>query len=242
MSTQDLGPRLVSGEPDPYLPWDAAYVLGALSPAERREYEQHLSGCPTCQRAVSEIAGMPGLLAQASPEDAAMLTGSVEQLPEDPPPDFRPTLHAHVRRRRRRVWLALGSIAAALVLIIGGLGALQSLGILGTPASYRVPFTSVTPNGITAVADISPGRADTKIDVECQYAISTGAAPGDAYGEYAVWVRDRAGNETEIKSWYAKPNKVMHPSGTAPIGTWRLAQVEIRDAHSNEILLTAPIH
>ena len=25
--------------------WDSAYVLGALSPAERREYEEHLETC-----------------------------------------------------------------------------------------------------------------------------------------------------------------------------------------------------
>ena len=39
--------------PDEYVQWDAAYVLGALSPAERREYEEHLAGCPACQAAIS---------------------------------------------------------------------------------------------------------------------------------------------------------------------------------------------
>ena len=56
--------------------WDAAYVLGALSPAERREFEEHLAGCPACQAAVSELAGMPGLLAQVPPEDAALLAAA----------------------------------------------------------------------------------------------------------------------------------------------------------------------
>ena len=35
--------------PDPYAEWDAAYVLGALSPAERLEFEGHLSGCGRCR-------------------------------------------------------------------------------------------------------------------------------------------------------------------------------------------------
>ena len=47
-----------------YAMWDAAYVLGSLSSVERREYEAHLSTCPSCREAVGEIGGMPALLAQ----------------------------------------------------------------------------------------------------------------------------------------------------------------------------------
>ena len=36
--------------------WDAAYVIGALSPADRREFEAHLDSCERCMRAVAEIA------------------------------------------------------------------------------------------------------------------------------------------------------------------------------------------
>ncbi len=32
-----------------YADWDAAYVLGSLSPAERREFETHLEGCERCR-------------------------------------------------------------------------------------------------------------------------------------------------------------------------------------------------
>jgi Putative zinc-finger len=49
-------------------------VLGALSPAERREFEEHMASCLTCQFAVSELAAHPGLLAQVSPADPAMLS------------------------------------------------------------------------------------------------------------------------------------------------------------------------
>ena len=65
---------------DRYGNWDAAYVLGALSPADRREFEEHLAGCPGCQAAVSELAGLPGLLAQVSPEDAALLAATPDRL------------------------------------------------------------------------------------------------------------------------------------------------------------------
>lgn len=44
---------------------DGAYVLGALSPVERQHFEQHMTRCKRCRGAVSELAGLPGLLARA---------------------------------------------------------------------------------------------------------------------------------------------------------------------------------
>ena len=41
--------------------WDAAYVLGSLSSAERREFEAHMTGCPLCANAIGELSGMPAL-------------------------------------------------------------------------------------------------------------------------------------------------------------------------------------
>ena len=73
------GDPAVTAPIDRYGSWDAAYVLGALSPAERREFEEHLAGCPGCQAAVSELAGLPGLLAQVSPEDAALLAATPDR-------------------------------------------------------------------------------------------------------------------------------------------------------------------
>jgi hypothetical protein len=39
----------VNAIPDKFAQWDAAYVLGALSPAERREFEENKSSLPTRQ-------------------------------------------------------------------------------------------------------------------------------------------------------------------------------------------------
>lgn len=63
---------------DPYRRWDAAYVLGALPPSERLEYEDHLTYCSTCRTSVVELAGLPGLLARVPPEalDSDRSTGS----------------------------------------------------------------------------------------------------------------------------------------------------------------------
>ena len=54
----------LSGGTHEYAMWDGAYVLGALSSAERRAYETHLGTCPSCRKAVGELGGMPALLAQ----------------------------------------------------------------------------------------------------------------------------------------------------------------------------------
>lgn len=56
-----------------YADRDAAYVLGALSSTERQDFERHLHSCPRCTEAVSELAGMPGLLARVDPDDVAAL-------------------------------------------------------------------------------------------------------------------------------------------------------------------------
>ena len=123
--------------PDKFAQWDAAYVLGALSPAERREFEEHLASCPHCKAAVSELAAIPGLLAQVSPADAAMLAMTVdnqvghgetsasavdetELIEPAPPPSLLPKMIKKVRARRRRMLAAVAGIAAAVILVISG--------------------------------------------------------------------------------------------------------------------------
>ena len=38
--------------PDDYEMWDAAYVLGALTEDDRREFESHLADCSSCRQSV----------------------------------------------------------------------------------------------------------------------------------------------------------------------------------------------
>lgn len=62
---------------DPFTEWEAAYVLGALSADERAAFEEHLSQCGPCRRAVGELAGVPGLLSVVPAGDALGLIGPV---------------------------------------------------------------------------------------------------------------------------------------------------------------------
>ena len=135
----------MNGLSDRFATWDAAYVLGALSPAERREYEEHLAGCPACQAAVSELAGLPGLLAQVPPEDAALLAaaparGARRRSAAGPAgPDAGEASSA------RRLDRALVGAAAALVLVLAGIA--YAVGLLPFVSSEprRVAFSAVQP-------------------------------------------------------------------------------------------------
>jgi carotenoid cleavage dioxygenase-like enzyme len=57
-----------------YTTWDAAYVLGSLSVADRRDFEAHLGGCSSCRQAVDEVVGMPALLSLLDENDVAAIT------------------------------------------------------------------------------------------------------------------------------------------------------------------------
>jgi hypothetical protein len=46
-----------------------AYLLGALDPADRSEFEEHLNTFPTCQAELLRLAPLPGLLQRLTPED-----------------------------------------------------------------------------------------------------------------------------------------------------------------------------
>jgi Putative zinc-finger len=244
--------------PDKFAQWDAAYVLGALSPAERRDFEEHLASCPHCQAAVSELAAIPGLLAQVSPVDAALLsmtvdnqvshgepsaseTAEAELIETGPPPSLLPKMIRAARIRRRKMLAAVAGIAAAVLLVIGGVAVATGLLPLRPESPQRVAFSPVVPTAITAVADVIPGEDGTEIKVECQYGEVNEPEPGAGHDYYSIFVVDRSGHASEIKKWPATPNKQMHPSGTTPLQVSQITDLEIRQSNTNEVLLRAPL-
>jgi len=186
---------------DDYTDWDAAYVLGALPVEERREYEDHLTGCAACRAAVAELAGMPGLLAQLPPGEVLAMDfeGDTDLQPPDSLMPVLPVLPVEPSRRRWLVPVA----AAAAALLIGGVGgfAASSAWRDGSPtpgvtataggtggtggtgggpvaAPGRLAFTPVEASLMTAVVDVVPIPSGTELRVECQYARQTGAQSG----------------------------------------------------------------
>ncbi|HZJ39795.1 MAG TPA: zf-HC2 domain-containing protein, partial [Demequina sp.] len=50
----------MSDDRETFAQWDASYVLGALTPGDRRAYEAHLEQCERCRASVAELASIPG--------------------------------------------------------------------------------------------------------------------------------------------------------------------------------------
>jgi len=83
------------------------YVLGALSPGEKRQFETHLATCEIC---ADEVRRSTQVMA-----DLASLTA-----PADPPPAVRDALMARIRLARvRSGWLALAASLVAAVALGG---------------------------------------------------------------------------------------------------------------------------
>lgn len=165
---------------DPYREWDAAYVLGALSPGERREFEAHLAGCDACRAAVGELAGMPALLSMLPPAavpGAGAEAGEPRVAADDAAlADVVPLARvAHeARRRRSRGRLALVGAAAALVLVAGGAGAALTAARVARPAvvaadARTVALAPVNGSGVTADLTLAPARWGTRLDWTCAY-------------------------------------------------------------------------
>ena len=126
-----------------------AYVVNALDPDEREEFEAHLAVCPTCSREVvefGETAAELSLLASEPPPPAA-LRGSilsaiaeVRPLPPEPPAEVAPTeplapgapaapaepgrppdeLALRRQRRRTRILSVLVAAVLAAAVALGG--------------------------------------------------------------------------------------------------------------------------
>src|SRR5271154_6681705 len=101
--------------------WDAAYVLGSLSSAERREFEAHMADSPLCRSAVGELSGMPALLSQRDRDELEAIDetgrkGAGPLLPDE----LLSSLLAKVNwcRRRARIVMWTAGAAAAAVLAI----------------------------------------------------------------------------------------------------------------------------
>ena len=127
---RDIGPP-----EDRYAMWDAAYVLGSLSAAQRREFETHMAHCPACRSAVADLSGVPTLLSQLDRDEVAAIDQS------GPAPEMSaellPSLLATVRWRRRRTrvvtWVASTAAAACPVAVTSG-----GLGGFGAPVPRRL--------------------------------------------------------------------------------------------------------
>ena len=210
---------------DPFASWDAAYVLGALSPEERAAFEEHLENCPSCSRAVQQMAGMPGLLSRAD-LDAN----------DEPPAELLPTLLRTAGRERRRRLLITGggwaaaaaaSIALVLVLVLG------RAAVAVTPAATPLEtMSSVNGSPLTGQVGLVGVAWGTKIELKCTY--PEGFSDNEPY---VLVVHGRAQTGTEqIGSWKLVPGHTATMNASTNVAVDDIASVEVRSANEQVLV------
>ena len=224
---------------DEYAMWDAAYVLGSLSSAERKEFEAHMAGCPLCRSAVGELIGMPALLSQLDRDElAAIDNGSrVEPLLPD---ELLPSLLAKVswRRRRSRIVTWTAGAAAAAVLAIGvlvGVAGHSPTSVLWPPqASVSVqPMAQVGTSWLASTVSLGSQQWGTSISMNCVC-----LAPLNAHHDaLAMVVVGRDGSHTRMATWVANPGHTATPAGSISTPVDQIASVQVVSADNGQVLL-----
>jgi hypothetical protein len=246
----------MSSGTDKYREWDGAYVMGALAPHERREYEQHCASCPDCSRDLGQLAGITGILATVPPERAISLLGDDASSAEDAgersearsawaehdrvPPTLLPRVVTAARRARTRNRLRAGGLllaaAAAAVTVV------WSTGLLDRDEVQLVVLEQTVPSPVSAEARLVEEEWGTTIEVTCWYEDDGSTpAPGDPQPpfEYSLSITDETGATTEYATWMAGPGSVTTPAATTRLAVDEIERIDIRWVPGDVVILEA---
>jgi hypothetical protein len=213
---------------------DGAYVLGALAPAERAAYEQHLSGCASCREAVAQVAVLPGLLRRLGPQEATQpLTESVDRLPR-----LIERMTVARRKRGRQSRLTTASLVALCLALLAGLAI--------TVLTDDYPHSSVWNN--PAMVAMRQVNSDTEVTAEVAVREVTGGVevamhcryPADGRSAKAWTYRLVAlgsdGGSEQVGSWVATPGYDVTLTGTTRYGMKDLVRLELRARDGTPLL------
>jgi anti-sigma factor RsiW len=219
---------------DPFREWDSAYVLGMLSPDDRRAFERHLATCTACAAAVADLAGLPGILSLLTPAEAVALDS-----PEPDEhlrsarhePDLIPRLATAAARQRRRRRVQVGALILAASAVIGFSG--FALGTaLTPPASTSVAhapalraMSQVVPGAMTAQLALSEKAWGTRLDWTCDYRTANWSSTPPTYD---LVVTDSSGRETTVATWTAAKSAAAGLVASTSVPTAQIRSVEIR--------------
>ncbi|OBH21781.1 hypothetical protein A5713_04685 [Mycobacterium sp. E2497] len=230
--------RGIGAPDDPYVMWDAAYVLGSLSASERREFEAHLAHCPACREAVADLSGVPALLSQLGGDEVAAIheSGPAPVTPELSP-QLLPSLLGKVswRRRRTRIVTWVASSAAAVVLAVGVFVGVQGYSSSPSPqvAAPSAPMAQVGTTLLASTVQLSSEHWGTSINLRCVC-----LAPLNAHHDtLAMVVVGRDGTQTRLATWVAEPGRTATPAGSISTPVDQIAAVQVVAADSGQVLL-----
>ncbi|MEV0334030.1 zf-HC2 domain-containing protein [Nocardia sp. NPDC050717] len=227
---------------DEYSTWDAAYVLGSLGAAERREYEAHLRDCPHCQNAVAELAGLPGMLALVDRDTALSMSESTEPAPPRAP-DLLPSLAAAAAKRRRRTrWIGIGSAVAAVAATVAiAVPVTMTVARSDSPTEQVVAqqqMRAVEQTPITAEVKLVRDGDRTRLVMTCRYG-GADYGYGAAY-EYGLVVTV-AGERMPLDRWPAGPGTELTVDRTIDAAPESIDAVEITSVDSGRTVLVAQV-
>jgi Putative zinc-finger len=248
---------------DPFEPYAGAYVLGALPERDAADFALHLEGCPACARSVAEVAHLPALLDRVPAADVRRLArkGTDDDpvaFQDDlgPPPTLLPALLSRAgvagRQRRWRSVAALAAAAAAGVVVLAGLQAMEDR-FDGSPQAQRPaqtapattpstrPATSVVlrPVGsqpVTAAVRMEEVGWGTKIELTCAYAGKGSQYPAGT--AYSLVVADGFGHRQQVATWKAIAGRTLTVPAATSLTPPGIRRVEVRGS-DGQVLLTA---
>ena len=219
-----------------YAEQDGAYVLGALPAAERLAYEQHLTTCEECSRAVRQLAGLPGLLARVD-------TTVLDDAPAvEPVPDALLTnLVREVRRSRRRRFLLVAGAAAAAVVAVLALALPRVLDDnQASPPAAVVPagqeMTTIGDAPVHAKLALEPVTWGTRLQLACTYAPEAAGYHGPPRVTYTIVVRTRDGHTEQVGTWRSLEGRSMRLTAATASKRQDIAAVEVRTADGRPVL------
>jgi anti-sigma factor RsiW len=224
------------GDSHEYATWDAAYVLGSLSPTDRREFEAHLSVCASCRQAVAELSGMPALLSKLDADTVASINETSE--PPVAAPNLLPSLLFTVRRRRRRSRLTTWSSAAAAAVLLAvalfvGIWSHSPTAVPLQASVSALPMSQVGTSALASTVSVSSQNWGTFIDLRCVC-----LAPIYAHHDrLAMVVVGRDGSHTQLATWVAEPGHTATPAGSISTPVDQIAAVQVVSADNGQVLL-----
>jgi hypothetical protein len=204
-----------------YADWDAAYVLGSLTRAERAEYEGHLAECKTCRTAIRELAAMPGLLGHLDAEEALAL---LEE-------DAAPVRHLESAPSRRRFPSRLIAVAVAAAAVVMTAVLIPTLSGPPSPVA-SIALHQAVPSPLSAEVTLTRTSWGTKVDMTCTYAASYSGTDS----AYRLYVVDRHGVARLVSSWRAGPGDIAKTTGSSELDPSDIASVQVRDPNGTVLL------
>jgi predicted anti-sigma-YlaC factor YlaD len=217
---------------------DGVYILGALAPGERAEYERHLPACQSCRHSVARLAVLPGLLGRLDPERALTEV-------EVPATSLPRTLLAAATQRRaertRRRWFAVGAgaVAAMLAAVVGvGVHLADMRANTGPPvAMTSMRSATGTTLPVSAEVGLVPIAGGTRVEMKCRY---TDSDEGHVWTVRLVVIPSTGIGMEQIGSWVARDGEELTVDGVTHLTPAQIGRVELRTDNYRALLVWTP--